>query len=718
MQESEPNVTITLQRLMTPEYASPEQVKGERITTLSDVYSLGVFLYELLTGTRPYKLKTRSPDEIARAICEQEPDRPSTAIGKSGTAHSKIQIPNSKLLRGDLDNIVLKALRKEPERRYASVDQFSGDIRRYLEGKPVRARKDTVPYRAGKFVTRHKIGMAAAVLVLLITLGGMGAYTMEARRTAFQAQRAAAHFRDLRKLANLFVFKYHDAIAALPGSTELRKQLVKDALDYLNGLAGAEPDDPALLRELATAYQKVGQVQGNSYYANLGDTDGAMKSYQKSLQIRERLLKDDPNNRDLQSETADSHEGVGDMFYTIGNLRAGLSSYERSLALWRQIVALVPNNTTAAMALASVLEKIGDIKGMEGYANLGDIAGAREAYQQSIALLEPAYAREPGNQELKALLANVLTHAGVVARTTGDLSQALSMQRKAVEMMAELAAANPNHPTYQIELRAAQNFLLHALEDNNDFPAAAEICRRHIVDLEKMRSADPNNSNFTRNLGVTYNSLGKNLLPSGDLAGALENHRKALAIAQELSANDPNSDQTKSDVAFTLQRIGNVLAAKGDYRGALENYRKALQLREPNLAADPGNSRLREDVSSLSADIGNALVAIGDFPGAFDAFNKAVSLAEQLSAAAPSNTRARVRLARQYHDLGKAQMLFAQSGRTRGKDAWQQARDSFARSLSIFQELRDKGALLPADAKKPDKVSRDLATCADALKNL
>ncbi|HYX20247.1 MAG TPA: serine/threonine-protein kinase, partial [Thermoanaerobaculia bacterium] len=138
--------TETALRLLTPDYASPEQVRGESVTTATDIYSLGVVLYELLTGQRPYRVTGRTPEAIARAVCEEEPARPSAA---------------SAALRGDLDNVVLMALRKEPDRRYASVEQFAEDIRRHLDGRPVSARKDTLRYRAGKFVTRHKASVAA-----------------------------------------------------------------------------------------------------------------------------------------------------------------------------------------------------------------------------------------------------------------------------------------------------------------------------------------------------------------------------------------------------------------------------------------------------------------------------------------------------------------------------------------------------------------------------
>jgi eukaryotic-like serine/threonine-protein kinase len=157
----------TFAGVMTPDYASPEQIRGEAMTTATDVYSLGVLLYEILTGQRPYRLKTRSADEIARAITGQEPERPSTVVTKRDP-NSKIEIRNSKIPPGDLDNIVLMALRKEPQRRYASVGQFSEDIRRHLEGRPVLAHKDTLSYRAGKFIRRNKLAVAAATIVVVI----------------------------------------------------------------------------------------------------------------------------------------------------------------------------------------------------------------------------------------------------------------------------------------------------------------------------------------------------------------------------------------------------------------------------------------------------------------------------------------------------------------------------------------------------------------------
>ena len=213
----QPEATATLFRAMTPQYASPEQVKGAPVSTASDVYSLGVLLYELLTGRRPYKLKGNTAAEITKAICEQEPTKPSSVRSDAGTrGHGdteKKQISTSphprvspSALRGDLDNIILKALRKEPSRRYASVEQFSEDIRRHLEGLPVGARKDTFGYRSSKFIKRNKIAVTAAVLIGLILTTGIIATSVglaRARRERARAETGEAINRHLLYAAQM-----------------------------------------------------------------------------------------------------------------------------------------------------------------------------------------------------------------------------------------------------------------------------------------------------------------------------------------------------------------------------------------------------------------------------------------------------------------------------------------------------------------------------------
>ena len=195
--------TVTFAGAMTPEYASPEQVRGEAMATTSDIYSLGVVLYKLLTGQSPYRTKTNRPEELARAITEQEPTSPSMALLKSdSSAESPISKDDSRLLRGDLDNIVLKAMRKEPHRRYESAAEFSEDIRRHLVGLPVIARKDTWSYRSAKFVRRNRIAVGAGALVLIALIGGVVATAWEARATRQEKARAESINSFLEQMLN------------------------------------------------------------------------------------------------------------------------------------------------------------------------------------------------------------------------------------------------------------------------------------------------------------------------------------------------------------------------------------------------------------------------------------------------------------------------------------------------------------------------------------
>ena len=258
--------TRTAFRVLTPESASPEQVRGEPVTVSTDVYSLGVLLYRLITGTSPYRGDLTSDSSIVTAICEEDPRRPSAVAAGA----------DQRDVRGDVDLIVLKALNKDPARRYSSVDQFAQDIRRHLGRLPVLAAPDAWAYRARKFAARHRFGLGAAALVVVSLVGGVVATAWQAYRAREAGARADRRFNDVRRLANSFLFEFHDAIDDLPGSTKARQLVVQRATEYLDSSVEGIRERPTLDRELATSYEKVGDVQGLPNFANLGDTEGAL----------------------------------------------------------------------------------------------------------------------------------------------------------------------------------------------------------------------------------------------------------------------------------------------------------------------------------------------------------------------------------------------------------------------------------------------------------
>jgi serine/threonine protein kinase len=329
----------TIGHPLTPEYASPEQIRGEAITTASDVYSLGVVLYQLLTGTSPYGADQHSPTELVRAITEMEPQRPSTVVLRAKppadgaglhlvSEHSPAKL--GRRLHGDLDTIVLKALRKEPQHRYASVERLSEDIRREMEGLPVMARKGSWSYRTVKFLRRNRIGMTAAVLVCVAVLAGVVATVREARIAGANQRRAERRFNDVRQLANSLIFEIHDSIQALPGATPSRKLLLDRAVEYLDKLSQDASGDLDLQRELAWGYERLATVQGDTTQSNLGHVSAAEESHRKATALFEAIAKANPHSVPDQLNLASAYRMAA--FFDI-YVPTGREKIDRALAV-------------------------------------------------------------------------------------------------------------------------------------------------------------------------------------------------------------------------------------------------------------------------------------------------------------------------------------------------------------------------------------------------
>jgi serine/threonine protein kinase/predicted negative regulator of RcsB-dependent stress response len=674
-------------RMMTPEYASPEQVRGAAITTASDVYSLGVVLYELLTGHRPYRVSSHAPHELARVICEQEPEKPSTAVIRV----EEVTQPDSTVrltltpelvsklrdgqpdklrrrLKGDLDNIILMAMRKEPARRYASVEQFSEDIRRHLAGLPVIARKDTLTYRSAKFIQRHTAGVAAAALVALALLAGIIATTRQAQVAERERAKAEQRFQEVRELANSVLFEFHDAIEKLPGSTPARELLVKRALRYLDRLNQEAQADLSLQRELAAAYQKVGDVQGRPGFAHLGDQAGALASYRKALQLREALAAAEPANLEFQRELATNHDRIGDVLRLSGNTTGAIEHYRQALAPRQTLAAADPANLELKRELALSFQRLGDMLGLTG-----NPKEALEQQRQGLALLESLVASDPANAKARRDLFISLIKTGDRLAATGDSAGALSSYRRGLAISAALSAA------------------------------------------------DALNAQARRELAISHDKVGNALTATNDHAGALQHYQQALAIRQALAASDPANAEYRRDLATSHDKIGRTRAVSGDLTGALSSYRRALALDEAAAAADPANAQARLDVSTDYENIGEVLAKTTDLTGAREHYRKSLAIREEASKADPANAEVRHDLAAIYAKLGRVCALMAAEVKlAMGKQAehWREARSWYQQSLNVFSDLRARGVLRDSQAATPDQITSEIAKCDAALAKL
>ena len=535
--------TDTVLPMMTPEYASPEQVKGQPVTTASDVYSLGILLYELLAGRRPYEVQTDSLESIVRTICETEPRAPSEAVrGRSQ-------------LRGDLDTIVLKALRKEPERRYRTAHDLSEDLRRHLEGLPVTARADTIGYRAGKFVSRHRTAVAAAFLVSASLVAGIVTTTRQARL----AQR---RFDEARRLIHTVIFDIQPKMGAVAGTTSLRKDLIEGTLQYLEALTRDAGDNPALLRELSASYVQLARVQGAQGAANVGDTQAARRTLGEAEKLVERLLKLDPNGPESLHEAVAVERNVALSYLYQGAYAPAQQHARRAIALAERQVAVRPD--------FQAREDLAD-----AHRTLANSSDSAEAFGRSREIYEALVLEKPDEPRVLRNLSQVHKYVAGLHYRKNEYRAGLDLIGKARAIDEKLLAANPENPEAQADLTFSLNQLSWGHSHLGDLAPALAAMQESLAMRERIVTRNPEDARAQDQLAYAFRARARLWRQTGDRAAARRDYLRAHALYTDLRARGYGGAYGGSELGVTELALGEVAEEEGRQAEACQWFRRS-----------------------------------------------------------------------------------------------------------------------------------------------
>lgn len=544
----------------TPEYTSPEQVQGSPITVRTDVYALGLVLYELLCGTRAQAPLTPSPADIVNTVCQTTPPLPSVVCEARGDRSM------ARRLRGDLDAIVAKAIRKEPEHRYASAAALGDDLGRYLDGRPVLARQGSVGYHAARFLRRHR-SVALAAGIVLVSLG-VGVAT-----TLYQAARAERRFQQVRTLARAFVFDVHDRIEQLPGATEARKALVTTALAYLETLRTDLGGDRGLTLELAESYEKLGNVQGNPLMPNLGDPAGGLASLTRA----EELLTPLAAGGDL-----DARRRLASVLVRIAAIRRAAGDTKGSMALYVRARDLADGVVAAAPADRAALSTAGDVHqdyGRSAY-ELRDYAAADASGRRAMEMATRLLKIDPRNAEYLNNLGSAHNAVALTALAAGRLEDAAASFRASVETREQLVRDVPDNALYRRNLLVAHGLLADVLgyrigQNLGDIAGAIAALQRVVTLAEAARAADSSDRRATFDLASAQLRLGSLLLDDGRPQDAERVLQEARGHTAALLREDPKSDRVGYVDAVIAARLGDAMAALARPADAEREYLRA-----------------------------------------------------------------------------------------------------------------------------------------------
>ena len=580
----EANETATALRAMTLDYASPEQVAGGTVTTVSDVYSLGVVLYRLLTGKSPYGPRTNDAQRIAEILSDTTPTRPSTVQRK---------------IDNDLDNVLLMALRKEPSRRYGSVEQFANDLRNYLSGMPVQARGNSLRYRARKFLWRRKVEIAAGTLVACSLLGGLGFSMRETRIAEQQRKVAQRHFDSVRKLANTLLFDLHGEMEKVPGSTKTREMLVKTSLEYLDSLHKEAGTDRSLQLELGAAYKKVGDIQGAPLESNIGDFQAALRSYARAIGLLDPLVAADPKNHRAAITLASTYIQQASVMLVAGQPPEALTSVNKGVALTEALRNYFATDSERYTQLGAAYWAQADI-----LAALGRTSEMVASLDRLIANSEQFMHSHPNDEQAISMLNraynNASAHVDTRLTELQRYQRTLALLKKSAAAGERLVMVAPESIAYRVGLALTRSNVGRQLLAHGEVAAALPLFELSAPVL-RARAEDPNDarahylsalvdSGFAAALFATgrVEEARALLLRSQSILERLQTQGASLRVEFALGQNGVRLGQLYSSLADNPKLgVAARAALRRQAKSSLQQGVKSLQHVTQNVAIEP-----------------------------------------------------------------------------------------------------------------------------------
>jgi non-specific serine/threonine protein kinase/serine/threonine-protein kinase len=542
----------------TPLYSSPEVLRGKPAAVTDDVYSLGILLYRLLIAARPFDSSGTTPAEIVDSVLHSDPRKASAVLrgmkpedaAKVAETRSETAGNLQRMLEGDLDAIALRSVAAAVTERYGSVAELAEDVSSYLEGRPVRAVAGGWLYRTRKFVSRYKVPVAAAVLVILSLSAGVVATLFEAREAGIQRAAAERRFQDARGLIRYMMFELQNSIQKLPGSTPIKADMVKHSLDYLDQIAAEKSTDDSLRVDTAEGYTELADVLGHPLRPNLGKADQARDIYSKAIAQLEPVVARDPANQRARRALARARLMLGMSLIFYRKWEKGGALVESAAGDLERMADASPKDFELQRAASDALESLGVAKSQpDGYTSGGHEDAAVDL-KKSIDYANAALQLKPGDPETVSQLATSYSRLALLTQTH-DRPAAATYFTQAISTLDKLPEEEKQ--TAPIRSRRAQVLLGMGwnLGSKGDFDQGIAAINEARATIEKLMTEDPQNRIYPQARASIYRNLGVIEDYAGRTADALAAYKTAICIYEQMlsaNGNNPYFRTTLADV--------------------------------------------------------------------------------------------------------------------------------------------------------------------------